>query len=134
MLICLQNTTPLLALYCHPNDPVTSTVLLPTQDNNRANIYTIHRPTNRANTPAITTRPNDRADAPAIYRPNDRAYTPTINRPTDRQALYLTTIITVAGTILPPGQTAAMLAADFNLTITALPAAYRLLLLCLQPN
>ncbi|OCL00660.1 uncharacterized protein K441DRAFT_651673 [Cenococcum geophilum 1.58] len=25
------NTTPLLALYCHPNDPVASTVLLPTQ-------------------------------------------------------------------------------------------------------
>ena len=25
------NTTPLLALYCHPNDPVAGTVLLPTQ-------------------------------------------------------------------------------------------------------
>ena len=35
------NTTPLLALYCHPNDPVTSTVLLPT-DNNRADMHTIY--------------------------------------------------------------------------------------------
>ena len=26
-----MNTTPLLALHCHPNDPVTNTVLLPTQ-------------------------------------------------------------------------------------------------------
>ena len=59
----------------------------------------------------------DRADTPAIYRPNDRACTPTINRPTDKQALCLTTIITVAGTVLPPGQTAAMLAADSDLTI-----------------
>ena len=49
---------------------------------------------------------------------------PTINRLTDRQALYLTTIITVAGTVLPPRQTAAMFIADFDLTITALPAAY----------
>ena len=40
-------------------------------------------------------------------------------------SLYLTTIITVASTVLPPGQTAAMLAADSNLTVTALPAAYR---------
>ena len=59
---------------------------------------------------------------------------PTINRPTGRQALCLTTIITVAGTVLPPGQTAAMLAADSDLTIAALPAAYRPLLLCLQLN
>ena len=58
-------------------------------------------------------------------RPNDRACTPTINRLTDRQALCLTTIITAAGTVLPPGQTAAMLAADSDLTVTALPAAYR---------
>ena len=49
-------------------------------------------------------RPNDRADTPAIYRPNNRACTPTINRPTDRQALYLTTITTAAGTVLPPKQ------------------------------
>jgi hypothetical protein len=55
---------------------------------------------------------------------NDRAYTPTINRPTGRQALYLTTIITIAGTVLPPRQTAAMLAADSDLTVAALPAAY----------
>ena len=53
----------------------------------------------------------------------------TINRPTDRQALCLTTIITVAGTVLPPGQTAAMLAADSDLTVTALPAATDILLL-----
>ena len=49
-------------------------------------------------------------------------------------SLYLTTIITIASTVLPPGQTAAMLAADSDLTVTALPAAYRPLLLCLQPN
>ena len=83
-----------------------------------------NRPNDRADTPAIY-RPNDRADTPAIYRPNDRACTPTINRPTGRQALCLTTIITVAGTVLPPGQTAAMLAADSDLTVAALPAAYR---------
>ena len=74
---------------------------------------------NRACIPTIY-RPNDRACTPAIYRPNDRAYTPTINRPTDRQALYLTTITTAAGTVLPPGQTAAMLAADSDLTVAAL--------------
>ena len=49
-------------------------------------------------------RPNDYTDTPAIYRPNNHAYTPTINRPTDRQALYLTTITTAAGTVLPPEQ------------------------------
>ena len=48
---------------------------------------------------------------------------PTINRPTGRQALYLTTI-TVIGTVLLPGQTAAILVANFNLTIAALPVAY----------
>ena len=31
------NTTPLLALHCHPNDPVAGTVLLPESDNCRAN-------------------------------------------------------------------------------------------------
>jgi hypothetical protein len=51
-----------------------------------------------------TNRPNDRTCTPAIYRPNDRAYTPTINQPTNRQALYLTTITTAAGTVLPPKQ------------------------------
>ena len=40
-------------------------------------------------------------------------------------SLYSTTIITVAGTVLLPGQTAAMLAADSDLTVTALPAVYR---------
>ena len=76
-------------------------------------MHTIHRPTDSANTPAITTRPNDRACTPAIYRP------------TNRQALYLTTTITVAGTVLPPGRTAAMLTANSNLTVAALPAAYQ---------
>jgi hypothetical protein len=38
-------------------------------------------------------------------------------------SLYLTTIVTIAGTILLPGQTAAVLAANFNLTVAALPAA-----------
>ena len=47
-----------------------------------------------------------------------------INRPTSRQALYLTTIITVAGTVLPPRQTAAILAANSGLTVAALPVAY----------
>ena len=56
---------------------------------------------------------------------NDHAYTATINRLTDRQALCLTTITTAAGTVLPPGQTATMLAADSDLTVAALPAAYR---------
>ena len=79
--------------------------------------------TDRADTPAIH-RPNDRACTPAIHRPNDRACTPTINRPTGRQALCLTTIITVTGTVLPPGQTAAILAADPDLTVTALPTVY----------
>ena len=97
------NTTPLLALYCHLNDPVARTVLLPESDNCRA--YT-----------------------PAIYRANDRACTPTINRPTDRQALCLTTITTAAGTVLPPGQTAAMLAADSDLTVAALQLTDILLL------
>ena len=89
--------------------------------------------TDRADTPAIH-RPNDRACTPAIHRPNDHACTPTINRPTGRQALCLTTIITVAGTVLPPRQTAAILTTNSNLTITALPVAYRPLLLCLQLN
>ena len=39
-------------------------------------------------------------------------------------SLYLTTIITVAGTVLLPKQTAAMLIADSDLTVAALPAAY----------
>ena len=50
---------------------------------------------------------------------------PTINRPTNRQALYLTTITTAASTVLPLRQTAAMLTANFNLTVTALPTAYQ---------
>ena len=84
---------------CLRNPPGARTVLLPESD-------------------------NCRACTPATHRPNDRACTPTINRPTGRQALCLTTIITVAGTVLLPGQTAAMLAADSDLTVAALPAAY----------
>ena len=91
-------------------DPVTGIVLPPERpcrwyrtttytDNNRANMHTIHRPTDSANTPAIMTRPND------------LACIPTINRPTDRQALCLTTITTAAGTVLPPKQTFAVLPA-----------------------
>ena len=57
----------------------------------------------------------------------DRAYTPAIYRLTDRRALCSTTIITVAGTVLPPGQTAATPAADSDLTAAVLPAAYRYL-------
>ena len=98
--MCLRSTDrPIDELYIQPlSPPDARIVLLPESDNCRA--YT-----------------------PAIYRPNDRACTPTINRLTDRQALCLTTIITVAGTVLPPGQTAAMLAADSDLTVAALPAA-----------
>ena len=112
--MCLRSTDRSIdELYVQPlSPPDARTVLLPESDNCRAC------------TPA-THRPNDRACTPAIYRPNDRACTPTINRPTDKQALCLTTIITVAGTVLPPGQTAAMLAADSDLTVAALPAAYR---------
>ena len=47
---------------------------------------------------------NNRADMQTIYRPTNCACTPTINRPTDRQVLYLTTITTAAGTVLPPKQ------------------------------
>ena len=39
-------------------------------------------------------------------------------------SLYSTTIITVASTVLPPKQTTAILTANSNLTVTALPAAY----------
>ena len=76
----------------------------------------------------------DRVDTPVIHRLNDRACTPMINWLTSKQALCLTTIITIAGTILLLRQTAAMLAADSDLTIAALPAAYWPLLLCLQLN
>ena len=37
----------------------------------------------------------------------------------------MTTIITVAGIVLPPEQTAAILTADSDLTVAALPAVYR---------
>ena len=52
------NTTLLLALYCHPNNPVAGTVLLPNQT------MTVLR--------LQSNRPNDRADTPAIQRPIDR--------------------------------------------------------------
>ena len=101
MPMCLRSTNrPIDELYIQPlSPPDARTILLPESD-------------------------NCRACTPAIHRPNDRAYTPTINRPTGRQALCSTTIITVVGTVLPPGQTAAILAADSNLTVTALPTAY----------
>ena len=35
------NITPLLVLYCHPNNPIAGTVLLPI-DNNRANMHIIY--------------------------------------------------------------------------------------------
>ena len=100
--MCLRSTDRLIdELYVQPlSPPDARTVLLPESDNCRA--YT-----------------------PATHRPNDCACTPTINRLTGRQALCLTTIITVAGTVLPPGQTAAMLVADSDLIIAALPATYR---------
>ena len=40
---------------------------------------------------------------------NDCADVPTINQLTNRQALYLTTITTAAGTVLLPEQTLAVL-------------------------
>ena len=101
MPICIQSTDrPIDELYVQPlSPPDARTVLLPESDNYRA--YT-----------------------PATHQLNNRACTPMINRLTGRQTLYLTTIITVTGTVLPPGQTAAMLVADFNLTVAALPAGY----------
>ena len=60
VLICLRNTTPLLALHCHPNNPVADTVLLPTQTTDRADTHTIYH------------RPNDRTDTPMIQRPINR--------------------------------------------------------------
>ena len=49
---------------------------------------------------------------------------PIINRLTSRQALYLTTIITVVSTVLLPKQTTAIFAANSNLTVAALPVVY----------
>ena len=106
--------------YCYPNRQ------LPCQ-------YTYRQTRSRANMLAITILiaplrlQYDQMIAPThlLSQPdNDRACTPTINRPTGRQALCLTTITTAAGTVLPPGQTAAMLAADSDLTVAALPAVY----------
>ena len=56
---------------------------------------------------------------------NDCICTAIINRLTDRQALCLITITTAAGTILLPGQTATILAADSDLTVAALPVVYQ---------
>ena len=58
MPICLQNINPLLALYCHPNDPVAGTVLLPNQTTT-----VLHLQSNR---------PNDCADVPTIQQPIDK--------------------------------------------------------------
>ena len=91
---------PIDELYVQPlSPPDARTVLLPESDNCRTYTPMTHRPNDRACTPVIY-RPNGRACTPTINRPNDRAYTPTINRPTGRQALYLTTITTAAGTVL----------------------------------
>ena len=124
--ICLRNMTPLLTLNCYPNDLIASTILLPTQttivliyiryiDQPIALIRLLSRP-DRTIVPIClrsTDRPIDKLyiqllllpDACTVLLPksnNCRAYTPTINRPTGRQALYLTTITTAAGTVLPP--------------------------------
>ena len=158
---CRINTTPLLALYCHLNDLIAGTVLLPTQttivpiyiryiDQPIAPIRLLSRPdrtivlmylrsTDRpidklyvqplslpdARTVLLPESDNCHAYTPATHRPNNHACTPTISRPTGRPALYLTTITTAAGTVLPPRQTAAMLTANSDLTVTALPAAYQ---------
>ena len=53
---------------------------------------------------------------------------PIINWPTNRQTLYLTTITTTASTVLPLRQTAAILIADSDLTVTALQLTDILLL------
>ena len=61
--------------YAYEYNPIAGIILPPERpcrwyrtitytDNNRANMYTIHRLTDSANTPAITTRLNDRADTP----------------------------------------------------------------------
>ena len=76
-----------LAPYCYH----TSTTLPPTTD--------------RAVMPAITHQ--TMTVLFCLQSDNDRAVTPTIYQPTDRQALCLTSIITAAGTVLPPEQTAA---------------------------
>jgi len=65
---------------------------------------------------------------------NDRAVTPTIYQPTDRRALCLTSIITAAGTVLPPEQTAAPACSYPELTIAALPAAYPNLTVAAMPT
>ena len=126
--------TPLLALYCHPNDLIAGTVLLSTQtiivpicmryiDQPIAPIRLLSPP--NARTVLLPKSNNCRAYTPATHQPNNYAYTPIINRPTGRQALYLTTIITVTNTVLLPGQTAAILAANSDLTVTTLPIVYR---------
>ena len=48
------NTTPLLALYCHPNDPVARTVLLPESDNCRACMPAIQWPIDRLSSKCLT--------------------------------------------------------------------------------
>ena len=66
---------------------------------------------------------------------NDRAVTPTIYQPTDRRALCLTTIITAAGTVLPPGQTAATpRLIPIRPLLLRLQLIFDILLLCLQHN
>ena len=88
VLTCLWNITPLLALYCHPNSPITSTVLLYTIDKLIALIrlrstdrpidelyvrplslpplVPYYRPNRQRLCHCAYSRPNNRADTPAI--------------------------------------------------------------------
>ena len=109
MPICLRNTTPLLVLYCHPNNLIAGTILLPIQIiivliciqyiNQPIALIRLLLPPD-ARTVLLPKSDNCRAYTPATHRPNNRTYTPTISRPTNRQALYLTTITTAASTVL----------------------------------
>ena len=108
-----------------PTDRTIAPMCLRSNDQSIDELYVQPLSPPDASTVLLPESGNCRAYTPATHRPNDRVCTPTINRPTGRQALCLTTIITVAGTVLPPGQTAAMLAADSDLTVAALPATYR---------
>ena len=59
---------------------------------------------NRQDTVLIRLRnkPNNNYAVTPTAWANNCAYMPTINQPTNRQTLYLTTITTATGTILPP--------------------------------
>ena len=55
---------------------------------------------------------------------NNYMPTPIINQLTNKQNLYLITITTATSTVLLFRQTAAILVADFNLTVATLPITY----------